>query len=152
MMIKLIEKNSQKTHASATLTLPYEQRIKSRLRVVLDNGRQAGLFLKRGEIIRGGDRLSTDDGYLVEVVAAKEKVSTGHADSAGALCLACYHLGNRHIALEIGDTWVRYLHDHVLDEMVARLGLAVKTGMFPFEPETGAYGQHDHGDYNAGRS
>ena len=151
-MIKLIEKTSKKTHVSTTLTLPYEQRIKSRLRVVLDNGRQAGLFLNRGEILRCGDRLSADDGYLVEVVAAKEKVSTGHADSTGALCLACYHLGNRHIALEIGDTWVRYLHDHVLDEMVARLGLAVKTGMFPFEPEAGAYGQHHHGDHHDGHS
>ncbi|MCK5543269.1 MAG: urease accessory protein UreE [Desulfobacterales bacterium] len=152
-MIKLIEKNSQKTHdASTTLTLPYEQRIKSRLRVVLDNGRQAGLFLKRGEILRDKDRLSTDDGYLVEVVAAKEEVSTGHADSDRALCLACYHLGNRHIALEIGDTWVRYLHDHVLDEMVTRLGLRVETGMFPFEPETGAYGQHHHGDHHDGHS
>ena len=151
-MIKLIEKNCQKAHASTTLTLPYEQRIKSRLRVFLDNGMEAGLFLTRGEALRGGDMLSTGEGYLVEVVAAMEKVSTAHANSYRALCLACYHLGNRHIAIEIGDTWVRYLHDHVLEEMITRLGLTVKTGMFPFEPEKGAYGQHHHGDQHGGSS
>jgi urease accessory protein len=144
-MIQLTKKMNEKVPASTTLTLSWEMRIKSRLRVVLDNGSPAGLFLKRGEILRGGDRLGTDDGYIVEVVSAGEKVSTGYAGSAHLLCLACYHLGNRHIDLEIGDTFVRYLHDHVLDEMVTGLGLTVETGYFPFEPETGAYGGHHHG-------
>jgi len=150
-MIQLIEKISEKLPASTTLTLPWEMRIKSRLKVVLDNGEAAGLFLKRGEILRGKDRLSTDDGYIVEIVAARERVSTGHAVSTALLCLACYHLGNRHIDLEIGDTFVRYLHDHVLDEMVTGLGLTVETGCFPFEPETGAYGHH-HGGHHDDRS
>ena len=143
-MIQLIKKINEKSPASTTLTLPWEMRIKSRLKIALDNGKAAGLFLKRGEILRSGDKLSTDDGYIVEVLAAGERVSTGHAASAKLLCLACYHLGNRHIDLEIGDTFVRYLHDHVLDEMVKGLGLTVETGYFPFEPETGAYGGHHH--------
>lgn len=141
-MIEFIEKNSRQGTASTTLTLPYDQRIKSRLRIILDNGMEAGLFLERGGILRDGDRLYSRDGYCVQVKAAMETVSTARAGTPGLLCLACYHLGNRHIALEIGDTWVRYLHDHVLDEMVAAMGLTVKTGLHPFEPEPGAYGHH----------
>lgn len=145
-MIKLIEKNHENSPVSTTLTLPWDQRIKSRLKVVLDNGKEAGLFLNRGEILRNHDRLCSHDGYIVEVKAAKEKISTAHADSTRTLCLACYHLGNRHVALEIGDTWVSYLHDHVLDEMVIKLGLTIKSELAPFEPENGAYGgHHDHG-------
>lgn len=143
-MIKFIKKTNHDIHIASTLTLPWEMRIKSRLKIALDNGQKAGLFLKRGEILRGKDRLITEDGYAIEVVAAKEIVSIASADSARKLNLACYHLGNRHVELEIGSTWVHYLHDHVLDEMVQGLGLEVKTNLMPFEPETGAYGHHHH--------
>ena len=62
---------------------------------------------------------------------------------------ACYHLGNRHVALQIGEGWVRYQHDHVFDAMVTGLGLNVIVEQAPFEPEAGAYSQghahhHDH--------
>lgn len=133
----------------ATLTLPWEKRIKSRLRVTLDNGIDAGLFLPRGQVLRGGDVLATEAGDTVRVVAADETLSTAHADSPRQLNLACYHLGNRHVDVEIGTSWVRYKHDHVLDEMIQGLGLHITCDQRPFEPEAGAYGQaHHHGSHH----
>ena len=75
-MIRLINKISPPQKVAATLTLPWEQRNKSRLRVVLDNGEEAGLFLERGTVLRGSDILVSDDGLMVEVRAALETVST----------------------------------------------------------------------------
>ena len=130
--------------ADVKLVLPFQLRNKSRLRTVLENGEEVGLILERGSILRGGDLLLADDGRVVEVVAEPETVSTVRAPDPLALCRASYHLGNRHVALQIGDGWIRYRHDHVLDEMVRGLGLSVKMEEAPFEPEAGAYGGHSH--------
>lgn len=131
------------TH-STTLSLPIDQRIRSRLKVMLDDGREAGLFLPRGEILRGGDLLQSTEGIVIQVLAAAESVSTVHSEDALALARACYHLGNRHVPLQITATWVRYQHDHVLDDMVRGLGLTVLMEQAPFEPEAGAYANTSH--------
>jgi urease accessory protein len=134
------------TAHEATLSLPIHKRIKSRLRVELDNGEEAGLFIQRGITLRCGDLLSTDDGFIVKVVSADESVSTVRTDDAHLLTRVAYHLGNRHVPLEVGSGYVRYLHDHVLDEMVEGLGAKVICEQAPFEPEAGAYGgSHGHG-------
>lgn len=143
-MIELTHKTQDKTPETTTLTLPWEKRIKSRQRVGLDNNAEAGLFLERGEILRHGDMLSSDDGFRVKIIAAHEQVSTARAQTPRQLNLACYHLGNRHVDLEIRDDYVRYPHDHVLDEMVKGLGLTITVEQAPFEPETGAYGNGHH--------
>jgi len=145
---QLVTKNSA---ADTSLTLPFEQRQRSRQRVSLDNGEEAGLYLERGTILRGGDRLQSDDGFTVEIKSAAETVSTIYCDEPRALARAAYHLGNRHVALQIGAGWVRYLHDHVLDAMVRGLGLEVIEEQAPFEPEAGAYHSHeqDHGHSHA---
>jgi len=127
-----------------TLVLPFQLRNKSRLRTALNTGEEVGLILERGSILRGGDHLLADDGRVVQVVAEPETVSTVRSSAPLALCRASYHLGNRHVALQIGDGWVRYQHDHVLDEMVRGLGLSVVVEQQPFEPEAGAYGGHSH--------
>ncbi|GFE87026.1 urease accessory protein UreE [Steroidobacter agaridevorans] len=132
------------TPADVKLVLPFQLRNKSRLRTTLDTGEEVGLILERGSILRGGDLLLAEDGRVVEVVAEPETVSTVRASEPLALCRASYHLGNRHVALQIGPGWVRYQHDHVLDEMVRGLGLAVTIEEAPFEPEAGAYGGHSH--------
>ena len=119
--------------------LPFAERSKSRLRAVLDNGEEAGLFLERGSVLRHGDLLLADDGRLVEVEAAPETVSTVHTDNGLMLARASYHLGNRHVALQIGPGWLRYAHDHVLDDMLRGFGLTVSVERAPFEPEGGAY-------------
>lgn len=150
-MIRLTERLPPGEAAAASLTLPFETRQRSRFRARLDDGREVGVMLPRGgEPLRGGDRLCGEDGVVVRVAAAMERVSTAfHRDPRG-VARAAYHLGNRHVRLEVGDTWVRYLHDHVLDEMVAGLGLRVFPEQAPFEPEAGAYaGGHDHGHGHA---
>src|SRR5262245_53112460 len=99
-----------------TLTLPFELRQKSRLRVRLDSGQDAAVVLPRGGVLLDGDLLRADDGTVVRVRAAVEEVSTASASDATALLRAAYHLGNRHVAVQIGTGFVRYLHDHVLDD------------------------------------
>lgn len=133
-----------KADSAHILTLSYELRQKSRQRVKLDNGLEAGLFLERGIILRDGDCLATDGGEKVVIRAAKEAVSTVSCDDALLLARACYHLGNRHIALQITENFIRYQSDYVLDEMCQKLGLKVLNEEATFEPEAGAYGDYGH--------
>lgn len=129
-----------------TLTLPWEQRVKSRQRVVLDNGREAGVFLPRGGVLNHGDILVSEDDMLVQVCAAEEKISTVLCDNPLVMARACYHLGNRHAEIEIALGRIRYLQDSVLDTMMRGFGLEVVIEQAPFEPEAGAYaGGHHHG-------
>lgn len=144
--LHIIEPMDATLPALITLTLPFEQRQKSRLRTRLDNGQEVGLFLPRGAVLRHGDRLRAANGLIVEVQAALETVSTGHTTDSLLLARAAYHLGNRHVALQLASGWLRYLHDHVLDDMVRELGLEVMCEQALFEPEAGAYssGHHQH--------
>lgn len=143
--LHIVERLSEALPAQATLTLPFELRQKSRLRTRLDSGEEVGLFLPRGTVLRDGDRLRTTGGLVVEVRAAPEAVSIARADDPWLLARAAYHLGNRHIALQVGAGWLRYLRDHVLDRMVQEMGLRVSEEQAPFEPEAGAYGGDHHG-------
>ena len=143
-MLEIIERIQECTDASSTsLTLPFEQRQKSRLRVTLDNGNEAALILERGAVLRHGDLLRSKDGQIIKVCAAPETVSTVSESNTHLLSRACYHFGNRHVPLQIGDGWLRYLRDHVLDDMVRSLGLSVEHKEAPFEPEAGAYKNND---------
>ena len=141
--------------SQATLSLPINKRIKGRLRVELDTGEEAGLFLQRGITLRDGDQIATEDGYVVRIIAANESVSTVQCHDPLLLTRIAYHLGNRHVPLQVGDGFVRYQHDHVLDDMVKGLGGQVVSEQAPFEPEAGAYGgssshgHHEHGHHHA---
>lgn len=147
-MLTISRKLEEPRVADAKLTLPFQMRSKSRLRTTLDCGDEVGLILERGSVLRGGDLLLADDGRVVEIVAASETVSTVRSSDPWQLSRAAYHLGNRHVGLQIGQGWLRYQHDHVLDEMVRGFGLEVEVGDAPFEPEGGAYGSvpHQHGN------
>lgn len=150
---KILANNANVTPPATSLTLGKDQREKSRLKVVLDDGREGGLFFAKGTTFQDGDFIISTDGLtLVEIKAANETVSTIKCDDPLLLAKACYHLGNRHIPLQINATELRYQHDHVLDEMVRGLGLEVVTEQAPFEPESGAYsggGHHGHSyDHN----
>jgi urease accessory protein len=139
---RLFEAEREKVSVLTSLTLPFEIRQKSRCRVTLDNGAPAALSLPRGRTLRAGELLQAGDGSVIEIRAAAEAVSTATSSSPLLLAHACYHLGNRHVPLQIGGGWCRYLKDHVLDEMVRALGLEVTAGEAPFEPVDGAYGAH----------
>jgi len=138
-LLSITQRLVDKRPAQAKLILPFESRQKSRLRTVLDSGEEVGLMLERGIFLRGGDCLLADDGRVIEVIAAPEEVSVVTADDPWALARAAYHLGNRHVSVQVGTGWLRYLHDHVLDDMVRGLGFVVTTEQQPFEPEAGAY-------------
>ena len=131
------------------LTLPFELRQRSRLRCMLDSGEEAGLILERGTVLRGGDRLLAEDGRVIAVLAAPEQLSVVASSDPLQLARAAYHLGNRHVPVQLLAGSLRYQHDHVLDDMVRGLGLAVRVETLPFEPEGGAYGRHEHAHSHA---
>ncbi|WP_028580281.1 urease accessory protein UreE [Desulfogranum japonicum] len=140
------------TPASApwtTLTLPWDLRLKSRIKVTLDNGVEAGIILPRGTVLRGGDVLQAED-TIIAVIAAPELISIVRCEDPLLFARICYHLGNRHVPLQIDQGEARYQHDHVLDDMVKGLGAEVFSDSLPFEPEHGAYGSHaEHGHHHA---
>ncbi len=143
-MLTISQKLSDERTPAAQLVLPFELRQRSRLRTALSTGEEVGLNLDRGHILRGGDQLLADDGRVIEIVAAPESVSVVANADPLQLARAAYHLGNRHVSVQIGAGWLRYLHDHVLDDMVRGLGLPVSQDTLPFEPEAGAYSDHSH--------
>ena len=149
-MLRLSRSEGKTGHAVSTrAVMPLEQRIRSRVRITLEDGREAGIFLERGDSLKDGDLLVSDDGEVIAVAAAPETVSETRCDDPLLFARACYHLGNRHVPLQIGEGFVRYLHDHVLDDMLHGFGLKVDVVEKPFEPEPGAYGGrsggHSHG-------
>jgi len=151
-MLTIAERNIGQDPASDRLVLPFDQRQKSRLRVTLESGDDAGLLLERGAILRGGDRLRASDGRIIIVEAAPERVMRVTASTPRLLNQAAYHLGNRHVPLQVGDGWLLLEEDHVLEHMILGLGVIVHHELAPFEPEAGAYGGgHRHAADNDDR-
>ena len=134
------------------LELPFDKRQKSRLRAQLDSGEDVALNLPRGEVLRGGDLVVTSDGRIVEIVAQAEQVVHVVCAEATALARAAYHLGNRHVPVQLGEGFLRFAADHVLEGMLQGLGATLTRMDAPFEPEAGAYagGHHHHGDDGGG--
>ena len=127
------------------LVLPFDLRIRSRLRTRLVSGEEAVLKTERGAVLRGGDCLKSEDGRVVRVSAAPEKVMHVTCADQFELTRAAYHLGNRHVPVEIGDGYLRIAADHVLGDMLLGLDAKVRELEAPFEPESGAYGGgHGH--------
>lgn len=130
------------------IVLPYDLRKKSRLHTHSRCGKEVGLFLERGNILKGGDQLRAESGELIRIVAADEAVSTATGDDLLLLLKGAYHLGNRHVPLQVGSVqigqqacyWLRYQPDYVLDDMLVQMGLRVVQEKAPFHPESGAYG------------
>ena len=126
------------------LVLSYADRQKSRLRAQLADGESVGILLPHGQHIKPGALLTSADGSELLVVAAEEKITSVYSDDALLLTRAAYHLGNRHVPVEIGEGWLRYEPDHVLDEMLLGLGLKPQSELAPFNPESGAYASNGH--------
>lgn len=139
---------------AAVVALDWDTRQKSRFDAVDSTGRAIGVFLPRGRTVRGGDVLVAEDGSLVAVKASDQPIlvvtARGDAGSALALLRAAYHLGNRHVPLEVRADRLQLEPDHVLAGMLERMGLRVENTVGPFEPEAGAYDTmssghaHDH--------
>jgi urease accessory protein len=144
---------------ASTLELDWDVRQKSRFDGVDSSGRRIGVFLPRGSVVRGGDVLVVEDGSLVRVLAAPQQVlHISHCPQHGTpfdLTRAAYHLGNRHVPIELRPDHLKIEPDHVLADMLRAMHLIVREDTLPFEPESGAYaaqghahahgGDHDHG-------
>ena len=135
--------------SGATIVLSFQRRQKTRQRARTQSGQEITIMLPRGTLMRGSDSLVSEQGHVVQVVAASERVSTVVSNNAEDLVKAAYHLGNRHVAVQVGLGWLRYLQDHVLDSMLRELGLEPEAQWAPFEPESGAYGAHAHSHVHA---
>ena len=131
---------------AATVELDWDVRQKSRFDATDSQGRALGVFLPRGQVVRGGDVLVAEDGSLVVVKAAAQAVLEVRAcaehGSPLDLLRAAYHLGNRHVTLEVQPDHLKLEPDHVLAEMLRAMHLSVSDTFGPFEPEGGAYSSH----------
>ena len=140
---------------ASTVELDWDVRQKSRFDATDSAGRQLGIFLPRGTVARGGDVLVAHDGSLIKVCAASQAVlKITHCPNHGTpfdLIRAAYHLGNRHVPIELQPDHLKIEPDHVLMEMLRAMHLTVTEVNEPFEPENGAYatsghdGGHHHG-------
>ena len=144
-----IPRTAYKLEVKGQLKLPFDSRQKSRLRAKLVSGEEVALLLPRGEVLRGGDLVTASDGRVIEVVAEPEKLLHIEADSLPRIA---YHLGNRHVPVQVGEGFLRIAEDHVLEEMLKKLGAKVSRVEAPFEPEAGAYagGHHQHDEMGHG--
>jgi urease accessory protein len=132
---------------TATVCLPFDLRCRTRLRALLSTGDDVAIVLPRGSMMRGGSVLHSADGkHVVEVVAADEELLEVQADDAFGLLRAAYHLGNRHVQLQVLPGSLRLPYDYVLADMVVRMGAKAAKINAPFDPEPGAYsaGGHHH--------
>lgn len=137
---------------AATVELDWDVRQKSRFDATDSSGRHIGVFLPRGAVVRGGDVLVCEDGSLVRVLAAAQPVlRITHCTEHGTpfdLLRAAYHLGNRHVPIELKPDHLKIEPDHVLADMLRQMHLIVAEANEAFEPESGAYaaqGGHAHG-------
>ena len=146
MMIQVLEHAPASATATHTLTLSYDARTKARFMALSDQGLKLGVQLARGRTLRGGDKLLAVDGTVIEVMASPETLSRVTLSDSLLLARICYHLGNRHVPLEIGAGFCQFQHDHVLDDMVAGLGGQVQVVEAAYEPESGAYHTHAKGE------
>jgi urease accessory protein len=150
---------------ASTVELDWDVRQKSRFDATDSQGRQLGVFLPRGTLVRGGDVLVAEDGSLIRVVAAPQPVlvitACSQHGSPFDLTRAAYHLGNRHVPIELTPKHLKIEPDHVLADMLRAMHMTVLAATEAFEPEGGAYaagghshahgshGAHSHGDEQA---
>jgi urease accessory protein len=139
---------------ASTIELDWDTRQKSRFETTDSAGRQIGVFLARGVVVRGGDVLVAEDGSLIRVIARAQNVlhitySKEHGTPFD-LIRAAYHLGNRHVPIELKPDHLKIEPDHVLADMLKAMNLIVVQMESTFEPENGAYSAQTHSHGNAG--
>lgn len=157
-MIEVFEKapGGFKGEIYDTISLDHQQREKGRLKIHSVKGEEVRLFLERGHMLQKGDVLQSSCKRFFKVALAPEALIVASTSSWKDFSRACYHLGNRHTRVQIGECWLRFLEDSVLISLMAHLGLTTEHHHLPFEPESGAYGhghagkaQHRHSHENS---
>lgn len=132
------------TKPAIQCTLPFDLRKKGRFKTLTDCGKEIGFFLARGKTLKHGECVQTSNNETILILAAKENVMTVYCEDRWLFARACYHLGNRHVPLQITQNWLRFQADHVLEEMLEGFGLQAEYEIAEFEPEEGAYAGHAH--------
>ena len=155
-MLDIYERLGTHCHAkvNATVVLSHEQRERGRLRLQSTEGMEVRLFLERGKPLKVGEYLKSQCGQIVRIEGAVEDVMMAQCTDWPTFARACYHLGNRHVKVQVGELWLRIKPDHVLGDMLAQLGLTVHLQQAVFVPESGAYARaaahHHHHDHDHG--
>jgi len=124
---------------SETISLSFDERKRGRLKITTDSGNDAGIQIERGHVLRHGTVLTNEQGEYLTVLASNESVTTAKVEDATLFARGCYHLGNRHVPLQIGEGFLRFQEDYVLEDMLHGLGIHAVHEQAPFEPENGAY-------------
>ena len=144
-MLVIEQRIPSQDSVDAELLLSFEARSKSRLHCYTTDAEEVGLFLQRGQpALADGECLRAKDGRVVRVRARPEQLLHVTCSNAFELMRAAYHLGNRHVALQLGDGWLRLPDDYVLKAMLEQLGASVSLVEAPYQPEQGAYGGGHH--------
>lgn len=156
-MLEIYERLGMHCHDEvyATVELTHEQRDRGRLKLTSLKGEDVRVFLERGTPLLVDEYLKSQCGKIVQVKGAVEAVALATCEDWQTFSRACYHLGNRHVKLQVGERWLRILPDHVLEGMLVQLGLMVSHTQAIFVPESGAYqkqshseGSHSHGGHS----
>ncbi len=130
------------------IVLDHGIREKGRFKIISQKGAEVRVFLERGKTLNVGEHLKTECGKIIEVLGAEEEVVSATCDNWETFSKACYHLGNRHVKIQVGERWLRIQPDYVLEEMLSLLGLSLTKEMAVFIPESGAYSKgqaaHNH--------
>jgi urease accessory protein len=145
-MLTFTQRQPPNTNAivNITLSLTAEERTRSRHKFILADGQEIFLRLARGTVLHDSDILTNEtESIYMRIIAKPEPVLTVLAEIP-LLLRAAYHLGNRHVPVEITSTYLRLSPDAVLAAMLIQLGLEIKEEILPFQPELGAYGNHSH--------
>jgi urease accessory protein len=150
--VEVYEKAHSHCHGAVddVVVLNHEQRQKGRLKATTAGGHEIRLFLERGRTLFPGEFLKTECGRVIQIDAAEEEVMVATCDDWRTFSRACYHLGNRHVKIQVGERLLKITPDYVLQEMLEQLGLTVKTINDVFVPESGAYntGAHSKGHHH----
>lgn len=133
-------------HIDGEVMLNHLQREKGRFKAYTNSGDEMRVFLERGHTLAIGEILRSECGQNVIVVGALESVITAVTDDPVLFSQACYHLGNRHVKVQIGGGWLRFSPDHVLEDMLIKLGMQLEAEQAVFVPERGAYSNHGKQD------
>ena len=143
---KISDEESTGISVYEEVALTFDDRKRGRLKFSTTANIEAGFQIERGQVLRHGSFLISENGQALKVCAKQEQVSSAYIDNAVLFARACYHLGNRHVPLQVGEGFLRFQEDYVLDDMLHGLGIHVKHEQAVFEPENGAYskGGHSH--------
>lgn len=137
----------QAERAVGTVTLAFDDRHRRRMRMTDDAGAAFLLDLPRAVALVDGDGLDLGAAGILRVVAAEEDLAEAHCHSQEHFARICWHLGNRHLPVQIVGGTVLLRRDHVIEDMLRGLGAHVRAVRAPFQPEGGAYahaGGHGH--------